>query len=113
MQFGPIVVVMATSEFDGMCRPNRYNAFVFRGIEFAGTLAPELMMARTDGSIQSVDLPSRKGIWIRYMRYDESDAMCCPSRTTDVWFGVEKTHGKPLVVVTEIYNQPPDSDVKP
>src|SRR5262245_47920855 len=44
-----ITVVGASSDFDGMCRPNQYQDFVFVGGKFAGTLSPILMGARSDG----------------------------------------------------------------
>ena len=47
-------LVFGTSVYDGMCRPNGYQAFVFAGNSFAGTLAPEPMDSRTDGALGSV-----------------------------------------------------------
>src|SRR5687767_11274050 len=35
---GESVVVMATADFDGMCRPLGFNAFVFEAGRFAGTI---------------------------------------------------------------------------
>src|SRR5439155_26264187 len=52
---GVVAVLRATAAYDGMCRPTEYNAFVFEGGQFAGTLSPVNMFARTDGAL--VDIP--------------------------------------------------------
>jgi hypothetical protein len=53
-------VIWALSGYDGMCRPWGYQVFVFvRGV-FAGTLSPRPMDARTDASLFSVQLLSRR-----------------------------------------------------
>ena len=43
-------VVAALSGYDGMCRPLGYNVFVFVDGQFAGTISPDVMDSRTDGS---------------------------------------------------------------
>ena len=57
--WGDAVVLMANAAWDGMCRPWRYQFFVFVGGRFAGTLSPVLMDARTDGAGQRVALAPR------------------------------------------------------
>ena len=62
--------------------------FVFvRGI-FAGTLAPRPMDSRTDGALGRVSLQSPTRLTAEYARYEKSDALCCPSRTTRVTFDI-------------------------
>ena len=51
-----VLVIGATASYDGMCRPQQYQEFVFvRGV-FAGTLSPQLMASRTDGALSRVYL---------------------------------------------------------
>lgn len=88
-------LVFGTSAYDGMCRPNGYQAFVFAGGGFAGTLAPEPMDARTDGALGGVlwTAPPPPGasaaFRARYSRYaGPQDALCCPSAISTVYFEV-------------------------
>src|SRR5438552_14556580 len=46
---GDVTLVTALSDYDGMCRPWRFNTFVFAGGRFAGTLSPSAMDSRFDG----------------------------------------------------------------
>ena len=87
--FGKFTIVEAAAGYDGMCRPDQFNAFVFSGTSLIGTLAPKLMSARTDGSIADFMLGSEGYINAEYVRYSDSDALCCPSRTTNLSFTIE------------------------
>src|SRR5262249_10418932 len=83
-----IRVIRGTASYDGMCRPRQYQAFVFvRGV-FAGTLSPQPMDSRSDGALGQVFLKSEKQLIAEYARYDKSDPLCCPSRTTRVVFDI-------------------------
>lgn len=87
---GGITVIVATSNYDGMCRPRQYQEFVFaRGI-FAGTLSPHPMDSRTDGALSRVTIQNDGGLQAEYLRYGAADPLCCPSRITTVVFEVEK-----------------------
>ena len=89
-----VLVVRGTVGYDGMCRPMQYQDFVFvRGI-FAGTLAPTPMDSRTDGALGRVSLPGPGQLIAEYSRYEKSDALCCPSRITQVTFDIA---GSPAV----------------
>jgi hypothetical protein len=82
------LVIRATAGYDGMCRPRRYQDFVFvRGV-FAGTLSPAPMESRTDGAISRVFLQSANRLTAEYQRYEAADPLCCPSRTTSVVFEI-------------------------
>ena len=84
-----VVVIRATAAYDGMCRPRRYQDFVFvRGV-FAGTVSPQPMDSRTDGALGRVYLASDRRLMAEYARYDRMDPLCCPSRTTAVTFEIE------------------------
>src|ERR1051325_9169879 len=52
-QQGDVVLLLALSSYDGMCRPWGFNAFVFAGGRFAGTLSPQPMNSRADGVLAS------------------------------------------------------------
>lgn len=83
-----VVIIRGTAGYDGMCRPLKYQDFVFvRGV-FAGTLSPQLMDSRTDGALTRVSLESATRLTAEYARYAAADALCCPSRTTSVIFEV-------------------------
>ena len=83
-----IFVIRGTASYDGMCRPRRYQDFVFvRGV-FAGTLSPQAMDSRTDGALTRVSLQSSNRVTAEYDRYAATDALCCPARTTSVVFEV-------------------------
>jgi heat shock protein HslJ len=98
-----IVVIRATAGYDGMCRPRQYQNFVFvRGV-FAGTLSPQPMDGRTDGALTRVSLESGTRLTAEYARYATSDALCCPSRTTNVIFevtGVDRPIVRPVSTST-------------
>jgi hypothetical protein len=85
-----IRVLVGTANYDGMCRPQQYQEFVFvRGI-FAGTLSPIPMDSRTDGALSRVTIPTADKVQAEYLRYGAADPLCCPSRITTVVFEVEK-----------------------
>jgi heat shock protein HslJ len=83
-----IVVIGGTAGYDGMCRPLHYQDFVFVHGVFAGTLAPAPMDSRTDGALSHVSLQSPTQLTAEYSRYEKSDPLCCPSRTTFVTFEI-------------------------
>jgi hypothetical protein len=85
-----VVIVRGAAAYDGMCRPLQYQAFVFvRGV-FAGTLSPVPMDSRIDGALGTLSLQSGTELIAEYVRYEESDPMCCPSRRTTVFFEISK-----------------------
>ena len=83
-----LLVIQGTAGYDGMCRPQMYQAFVFlRGV-FAGTLSPRTMNARTDGALNRVTLQDSRQLVAEYARYTAADPLCCPSKTTRVVFEI-------------------------
>lgn len=86
--FGTVTVVNGMAGTDGMCRPTLHNTFVFVGTRFAGTLSPEPMNSRTDGSLTRASLTSPTAIYAEYARYTSNDALCCPSQTSSVQFSI-------------------------
>ena len=93
--FGKYTIVEAAAGFDGMCRPEEFNAYVFSGTTLIGTLAPKSMGARSDGSLSTYMLNSDGYIYAEYVRYTDSDALCCPSRTTNLSFTIAGNMMKP------------------
>ena len=89
------LVIRATAGYDGMCRPLRFQDFVFVRGSFAGTLSPQPMVSRTDGAIARVYLQSGTQLTAEYSRYAATDPFCCPSRATSVVF--EIAGGAPAV----------------
>jgi hypothetical protein len=83
-----LLVILATANYDGMCRPRQYQGFVFRSGVFAGTLSPQLMDSRTDGALGRISLDAEERFTAEYSRYAASDPLCCPSRMTRVIFEV-------------------------
>jgi hypothetical protein len=100
--YNQTTVVSALSGYDGMCRPNGYQTFVFRNGKFAGTISPTSMDSRTDGAASPPRLVSEDMLTVQFLRYSESDALCCPSRTTSVTYKLENAAGGALLVPTNI-----------
>jgi len=90
-----VLVIGGTAGYDGMCRPLRFQHFVFvRGV-FAGTLSPQPMDSRSDGALSRVYLQSDRSLTAEYLRYAANDPLCCASRTTSVVFEIT---GNPSIV---------------
>ncbi len=107
--FGPqqtyneTTIITAMSGVDGMCRPLGYQAFVFVGEQFAGTLSPQPMNSRTDGDISRIFLTSSSRLWVEYKRYNGEDPLCCPSEISRVFFNIEPKDAQPLLIPVEIF----------
>ncbi|BAC90911.1 LppP/LprE family lipoprotein [Gloeobacter violaceus] len=106
--FGPLQIFSGTSlstaaaSVDGMCRPMQYQAFVFVGGQFAGTLSPVPMNSRTDGASQSIYLTNPAFLNVSFSRYAEQDALCCPSRTSLVGYKIERRGKQSLLVPASV-----------
>ena len=84
---------------DGMCRPMSFNVFVFVNGRLAGTLSPQTMESRTDGSIGgAIRLAADDTIQAGFARYLDKDALCCPSSHVTVRYGIDRK-ATPHVVV--------------
>jgi hypothetical protein len=104
--FGRTAIAHGLSSFDGMCRPMGYQDFVFVDGKFAGTLSPAPMDARTDGSSSRIFLYRATELTAQFSRYSDSDALCCPSRTTIVSYQIQNQKGLPVVVPTAVSTSP-------
>jgi hypothetical protein len=98
-----VLVIAAAAGYDGMCRPLQYQYFVFVRGAFAGTLSPGPMDSRTDGALNKVSFHSSgENLDAQYLRYTQSDALCCPSRTVNVVFEIDRVNRlvRPKVATT-------------
>jgi hypothetical protein len=86
---------------DGMCRPARYNLFVFVDGRFAGVLSPTPMTSRLDGSsgVVRMALPL---ITAEFARYTPSDPLCCPSSRVTVRYRIDRTPAGTVVVPIDV-----------
>jgi uncharacterized lipoprotein YbaY len=87
---GSTQVVTALSGVDGQCRPLGFQAFVYWDGRYAGTLSPLAMNSRTDGALTNVQLASPTRISAEFVRYNDSDPLCCPTRVSEVTYEVSR-----------------------
>lgn len=104
--FGPLQtydmtqLFLATSGFDGMCRPMGFQAFVYVEGRYAGTLSPVLMDSRSDGVIFTPYLTSGTEINVEFARYRSTDPLCCPSGTSFVTFKIRPDEVPDLIATS-------------
>jgi LPXTG-motif cell wall-anchored protein len=80
VQAADVTVVTAVSWYDGMCRPWAYQALMFVGGRFAGTVSPVTMNSRFDGMLDRPPvIAPGPVVEATFTRYAERDALCCPS----------------------------------
>ena len=91
-------MVWGTTAADGMCRPEGYQGFVFVGDRFAGTVSPQPMGARADGTGGPPKAASGGRFEIDFARFTGTEALCCPSRTSEVRYEVRRDPAGPVVV---------------
>lgn len=109
--YGGVSLIKGLTNFDGMCRPEGFQVFIFNGNRFVGTLSPSPMNSRTDGSLILADLISPDEIRAEFARFSSSDAFCCPSkRSTVLYEMVRRPNSINSIlqvknVVTENFNQ--------
>jgi hypothetical protein len=97
-QLDDVALVMALTSVDGMCRPLGYQGFIFVGGKLAGTIAPQPMDTRMDGSTSPIHLTSTSTLTVGFNRYTGADARCCPSKRQIVTYRIERTGPRPLLV---------------
>lgn len=94
-----IEIVGGLSTSDGMCRPLHFNAFVFVGGRFAGTLSPLLMDSRADGVLAGgIRIAADDTLTAEFSRYTDKDALCCPSARVRVRYRIDRGGTSPVVV---------------
>jgi LppP/LprE lipoprotein len=91
-------VIDGLVDYDGMCRPNQFQGFVFADGQFAGTISPAPMDSRTDGAGRVQDVRGGQEITAQYVRYTPADPLCCPSSMFFVQFSVDRGGDAPVLV---------------
>jgi hypothetical protein len=91
-------VVRGLSGYDGMCRPLGFNVFVFADGQFAGTISPNLMDSRIDGTGDVQFLAAKDMLFAQFQRYAPTDPLCCPSGHASVSYRIMHTPGGPVLV---------------
>jgi LppP/LprE lipoprotein len=89
-------VVQGLTNYDGMCRPLGFQAFVFAEGQFAGTISPQVMDSRTDGVGRVMNMRGPGNLSAQFSRYTLSDPLCCPSSSYFVEYVVARD--TPLLV---------------
>lgn len=98
--FGKTTIITTAEAFDGMCRPLKFENYVFVGNRVAGTPSPGQMDSRTDGYLTDIKMPTEKSITAEFARYRESDALCCPYKIEAVTYTI-KPDGANFLLVPE------------
>jgi hypothetical protein len=98
--YGDTALLLASADVDGMCRPMKMQGFVFVGDRLAGTLSPDLMDSRADGSVTQWRLYDATTIAAEFARYKDSDPLCCPSAKTGVMYSITGGAKQPLLAPT-------------
>jgi hypothetical protein len=96
-----IEIVAGMSGADGMCRPADYNLFVFVDGRYAGTLSPETMVSRTDGSSGAVRMPLPQ-LTAEFSRFAPTDPLCCPSSRVTVRYRIDRPSEGPVVIPVDV-----------
>ncbi|MBF2086012.1 LppP/LprE family lipoprotein [Thermoleptolyngbya sp. C42_A2020_037] len=99
--FNDTTIITGMASADGMCRPLSYQVFVFSKGAFVGTISPNVMDSRTDGSVFSVDLYQPDELSARFNRYEPEDALCCASAESRLFYEIE-TEGETAVLVPNL-----------
>jgi heat shock protein HslJ len=102
--FGTTKVVTAMSGTDNECRPLGYQAFVYFGDSYAGTLSPATMDSLTNGALTTIRLSSANNISAEFARYTENDSPCCPRRMSYVTYEVSTDEPRrigPVEIITK------------
>jgi hypothetical protein len=104
-----LTVIGAAANFDGMCRADQYQDFVFVNGKFAGTLSPKPMGARSDGSSITITFPATGKIVATFDRYVPRDPLCCPSRISEGEYAIGERAGNPIVVLKKVLTRPAET----
>jgi hypothetical protein len=104
---GGVTAILGTAGFDGMCRPASYQHFIFVDGSFAGTISPDPMPSRADGTGLLDSIDESGTLNATFYRYVPTDPLCCPSRSMLVQFRIDQLDDGPVLVpvsVTPIAN---------
>lgn len=110
---GEVEIVGGMRGADGACQPAAYNVFVFVGDQFAGTLSPTEMTTKADSASGVIRMPlplvdtkfiinTAFIISAEFARYQNSDALCCPSSRVAVRYRIDQTAAGSVIVPVEL-----------
>jgi hypothetical protein len=102
---GATTILLGEASVDGMCRPWDYQAFVFVGRLYAGTLSPVVMDSRADSALSEVSVLSPTELEVTFLRYTDTDALCCPSRQSTVRYRIERRLNGVVVVPLSVHTK--------
>lgn len=80
---GEFYIVEAALGYDGQCRPDPYQIYVFYNGKQVGTLARTTMHPRSDGAITDFKQIDAEHLQVRVEHYKPSDPACCASSHED------------------------------
>ena len=98
-------LVTGAAAADGMCRPLGNQVLVFVGGRFVGTLSPQPMNARSDGMLKNFQL-NEGLIFAEFHRYAEADPLCCPTRTTELSYRIDRGATGPVLLPEKATTRP-------
>lgn len=99
---GDLEIISGAREADSQCQPATFNMFVFLGGRFVGTLSPQLMTSRRDGSPGAVRILANDVITAEFVRFRDRDPECCPSSHMAVRFQVDRTSSVPSIAPLDV-----------
>ena len=99
---GDLEIIDGTSEADSQCQPATFNIFVFLAGRFVGTLSPDLMTSRRDGSPGAVRILANDAITAEFLRFRDRDPECCPSSHMAVRFQIDRTSPVPSIAPVDV-----------
>ncbi len=94
---GDVTVLAGLSALTSDCAPAAFQAFVFVGGTYAGTLSPTLMTAGKDGVVGMVRVLPDQTITAEFARYAAGDSECCPSGRVRVTYRLDRKASRPRV----------------
>ena len=98
---GDLEILEGTGGADSQCQPASFNLFVFAGGRFIGTLSPDLMTSRRDGSPGAVRLGNDM-VNAEFLRFRDRDPDCCPSSHMVVRFQIDRTRAVPSIIPVDV-----------
>lgn len=86
-----VVVLGGLRDLTSDCAPASFQAFVFVGGAFVGTLSPVEMSTGRDGVVGMIRLLPGDVLTAEFARYRPGDSECCPSGRVRVSYQIDRT----------------------
>jgi hypothetical protein len=94
--YGSTLIITAMSEADASCDPKRYQVFVFSEGKVAGTLSPEIMDFRKEGSIKNIRLLNATEMEVDFLRAADASSA--------VHFAIQQNAAGPVLAPVEVHH---------